>query len=445
MTWPLLRTRRARVTSATVALVGTLAAAAPWLERWRPSSPDSFLTDRFRVTSGADAGPGTLREGIFAADRAGRAARVELDVARVILESPLPPLLNPDGVTIDASRLHTQIVSRQGGEGPVIDVAAPQSAILGLRITGGAGAAVLARASGLKMRDVTIEDSAVGVYLVEGAGQLSVSDSVFRRNSVAIHLPGDVRDVTIQNNTFERHRTSAIWAVAPSPLPVGTRVQLDAVHNQFSGDSGPLVVVNVNARIEDNLFQNAGMSAAYVSGSTTTVIRGNRIRSGRGFGVEVIGISSGLIANNEIDHNCAGGVLARASHNTQIVSNRIYANGSGIVIVSGEPGAPSRVTDNLVAHHQLDGLHLIGASPLVERNHLLQNQRTGLRMSRLSANGRAVSIPQPHLLLNVVKGNGTDEETDAYEPGPAAATAPPGDCSWRLGRSATQLALQVVN
>ena len=444
MKWPLPQTRRTRVTSATVVFIGALAAAAPWVERWRPSSPDNFLTDRFSVTSDADAGPGTLREGIFAADRAGRAARVELKVARIVLESPLPPLLNPNGVIIDASRSHTQIVSRQGGEGPVIDVAAPHSAILGLRITGGAGTAVLARASDLKMRDVTIEDSAVGVYLVEGAGRLSVSDSFFRRNAVAIHLPGNIREVTIQNNRFERHRTAAIWAVAPSPLPVGTSVQLDVVHNQSSADSGPLVVVNVNARIEDNLFQNAGMSAAYVSGSTTTVIRRNRIRAGRGFGVEVIGIGSGLIADNEIDHNCAGGVLVRASHDTQIVSNRIYANGSGIVIVSGA-GTPSRVTDNFVAHHQLDGLHLIGASPLVERNHLLQNQGTGLRMSRLSSNGRVVSMSQPHLLLNVVNGNGTDAETDAYEPGSATAATPPGDCAWRLGRGAAQLALQVVN
>ena len=443
MNLPLPRTRGAQAASAAVVLIGILAAAAPWLERWRPPSPDSFLTERFRVTSAADAGPGTLREGIFAADRANRAARVELNVGRIVLESPLPPLLNPNGIVIDASLSHTQIVSRQAGDGPVLDVAAPQSAILGLRITGAVGPAVLARAGGLKMHNVTVEDSAVGVHVVEGAGQLSVTDSLFRRNAVAIHLPGDMRHVTIQNNKFEGHRDAAIWAVARSRKPVGAPVQLEVVHNHSSGDAGPLVLVNVNARIEDNLFQDARTSAAYVSGSTTTVVRNNRMRAGRGFGIEVIGVGSGLIANNEIDHNCAGGVLIRAAHNTQIVSNRIYANGSGIVIVSGDPANPSRVTDNFVAHHQLDGLHLIGASPLVERNHLVQNQRAGLRLSRMSSSGRIVSMSKPRLLLNILHGNSTNEQVDEYVSGSAAA-ASPSDCAWRLGRT-TLLALQRVN
>lgn len=439
--WP--RQRRAQVPTAAVALVGVLATTTPWLDSLRPSSPDGLLTERFRVNSDADSGPGTLREGIFAADRSGRAARVQLDVGRIVLESPLPPLLNPNGIVIDGARSRTQIVSRQAG-GPIFDVSAPQSAILGLRITGAAGPAVLARSSGLKLQDVVIENSAVGVYVVEGAGQVSVTDSSFRDNVVGIHLPGDIRQVTIRNNTFEGHRDAAIWAVARTPQTVGGQVQLDVVRNQSVGDAKPVVLFNVSARIDDNVFQDAHSSAIYVSGSTA-VIRRNRVRAGRRFGVEVLALSSGLIASNEIDHNCAGGVLVRASRNTQIISNRIYANGSGIVIVSGEPANPSRVTDNLVARHQLDGLHLIGASPLVERNQVLQNRRAGLRISTLNAGGRLALMSNPRLAFNRVSGNGTDEQTDAYDPGPSGAEVPPTDCAWRIGRHMTPVASPVVN
>jgi nitrous oxidase accessory protein NosD len=443
MKLPLPRTRRVRLAGAALALVGGLAAAAPWVDRLRPLSPDIFLTERLRVTSGADSGPGTLREAIFAGDRAGRAARVELAVGRVVLESPLPPLLNPNGMTIDASRSHTQIVGRQAGNGPVLDVSAPHSMILGLRITEAAGQAVLVRANGLTIRNVIVEDSEVGVYLVEGAGELSVSDSSFRRNAVAIHLPGDSRQVTLQNNSFEGHRETAIWAASRVPPPVGGPPQLEILRNHSKSDAQPLVLVNVSARVEDNLFEDARTSAAYVNGSTA-VIRRNRMRAGRGFGIEVVGLESGLIANNELDHNCAGGVLAHGSRNTEIVSNRIYANGSGIVMVSGEAGNPNRVADNLVAQHQLDGLHLIGASPLVERNQLLQNQQAGLRISTLNAGGRVVSVSKPRLSLNVVSGNGVNERTDEYVPGPAVAVAALGDCPWRLGGNPVRFASQEI-
>jgi hypothetical protein len=298
------------------------------------------------------------------------------------------------------------------------------------------------RSGGLKLRDVIVEDSAFGVYLLEGTGRLSVSDSSFRRNGIAIHLPGDVTQVTVQNNKFESQRDAAIWTVARVAPPVGAPMQLAVVHNESRSDAQPLVLINVTAQVEDNVFSDARTSAVYVSGSTA-VIRHNRMRAGRGFGVEAVELVSALIASNEVDHNCAGGILVRESRNTQIVSNRLYANGSGIVLVSGEPASPNRVADNLVAQHQLDGLHVIGASPLVERNQLLQNQRAGLRISTLNAGGELLFFSNPRLTLNVVSGNGTDEQADEYAAGKAGAATPPSDCSWRLG-SAVQFASGAV-
>jgi Right handed beta helix region/Periplasmic copper-binding protein (NosD) len=441
MKLPLPRSRRAQIALAAVVLVGALATLTPWLDGLRPSSPDDLLRQRFRVTSAGDTGPGSLREAIFAADRAGRAARIELDVPRIVLQSPLPPLLNPNGIVIDGMRARTQIVSHQAG-GAVFDVSAPHSSILGVRITGSVGPAVLARSSDFKVRGITIENSAVGIFLVDGAGQLSVTDSSFRRNVVGIHLSGGIRQITIQNNTFEGHRNAAIWAVAPKPHEIGGAVQIDVIRNRFAADVRPVVLFNVSARVDDNAFQDAHHSAVHVSGATVA-IRRNRVREGRGFGAEVVGVSSGLIASNEIDHNCAGGVLVRGSANTQILSNRIYANGSGIVIVSGSAVNPSRVTDNLVARNQLDGLHLIGASPLVERNQLLQNQRAGLRISRLNAGRLLDQISRPELASNTLEGNGSNEQTDTYDPGRSDTETSPADCAWRIGRPAGPVASRV--
>jgi len=427
-------TRRLKTAFALILVIGAIAVCAPWLEQWRPPSPDKYLSRRFRVTSSADAGPETLREAIFAADHASGASWIDVNVGRVELETPLPPLLNPDGIVIDGTRWHTKITARQSGQDALIDVASPDSALLGLTITGAAGAAVLVRSERVRLRNVSIEDSAIGLFLADGAHTLSVDDSSFQRNVTGIQLPGDITGITLQNNQFKGHRRAAIWAVARTPLPAGRPGQLAVIRNVSSGDSQPIVLVNVSGRIEDNVFEDATSPAVFVSGSSA-LIRRNRIRTGRSFGIELTNVVSGLIAHNEIDHNCWGGIMVRASGNTQLLSNRIYSNGSGIVVLSGETTGMNRVTDNLVTSHEVDGIQVIGASPLIEKNQLLQNRKAGLRLSTMTTLGQRRVVSKPTLLNNRIAGNGVDEQADIYETDPGAVPAPrSNDCAWRLGQ-----------
>src|SRR5262245_49753922 len=95
-----------RMTTAWIAALfaGVLAGAAPWIDRLRPLPLGQRATDRFLVTSGADGGTGSLREGIFLADRVDGRVRLVIDTPTITLTSPLPPIVNAAGIAIEAAR-----------------------------------------------------------------------------------------------------------------------------------------------------------------------------------------------------------------------------------------------------------------------------------------------------------------------------------------------------
>jgi hypothetical protein len=436
-----LTIRGSRAKWAAVGLAGLLAVSARSLDRLRLPSLERLAVDEFLVTSGADSGPGSLREGIFAADRAGKRARIVVVASQIVIETPLPPLVNPNGIVIDASRSHARlIVSSPPGSGPIIDVTTENSEIVGLRIAGAPDEAILVRVRGTRLQDVTIEKSRGGVYVADSASDFSVSDSLFRDNAVGIRVPSGPRGVFIQNNRFERHRQAAIWAVAPAPDSAAESGGLIIARNHFTADERSLLVINVGSRIERNQIDSARSSAIQVSGAPA-VLQANRIRAGFGFGIEALDLASGLIADNEIDHNCAGGILIRASRNTSVTANRVYANATGIVVVYGNPISPTVIDDNLVTDQMLDGLQVIGGSPILRRNQLLQNHRAALRLSSSVDASKRVLTPDPRLDSNIIHGNGSDEpQHDNYRATSSDQTAQQPGCSWRLGRTDARLA-----
>jgi hypothetical protein len=224
-----------------------------------------------------------------------------------------------------------------------------------------------------------------------------------------------------------------VWAVAATP-PVSTQTAgLDILRNRFTGDNQPVVIFNVPARLEANMFEDAHAAAVYAHGARVAITN-NRIRAGRNFGIQVEHSDYGLIANNEVDHNCAGGMIVRNMRNTMVSANRVYANGYGIIVVEGNPVSPNTITGNLIAQHLEDGLYVIGSSPMLRHNRLLQNRKAGLRLSSLETVNRQLLIPNPLLDTNAVSGNGRDDiQRDDYV---AAAggmgLVTPVDCSWRL-------------
>src|SRR6185436_929577 len=106
-----------------IGLCAALAVGAGWLEQWRLDRPDRSAAIRFRVTNAADSGPGSLRDAVLLADRAAGRARITIAVQRIVLESALPPLVNPNGVVVES--VGGVEIDGSGIAGAVIDIASP--------------------------------------------------------------------------------------------------------------------------------------------------------------------------------------------------------------------------------------------------------------------------------------------------------------------------------
>ena len=115
---------------------------------------------------------------------------------------------------------------------------------------------------------------------------------------------------------------------------------------------------NAAARLERNTFVGARTAAMLLNGAAA-IVRNNHIRSGLGFGISAESLDHSVISDNEIDHNCAGGILVRNAQDTLVVSNRLYTNGYGIVMVLGAVRSPNTVADNLIVRHVEDGLYIV--------------------------------------------------------------------------------------
>jgi Right handed beta helix region len=411
-----------------IALAGALAVATPWLARWRVTMSDLAVPQVILVTNGDDTGLGSLRSAILTADKSDHPGRILVMVPRVSLRSPLPPLVNPYGIRLEA-RHGGAVIDGGNLAGATIDVAAPHTTIQGVHIIN-AQAAVVVRAARVTLRSVTVEDSDTGVLVGDDADDTSVEQSVFRRNRVGIHAMGLGRTV-VSHSRFENHRGSAVWAVAPESaagLP-----DLSVSDSRFTNDASGLVLVNRPSSVELNVFEGVRDTAVFASG-TRAVIRANQIRSGRGFGVLLDRASSSLVYRNEIAHNCSGGVMVRDTRNTEVVSNELYRNGFGIVMLEGAQISPNTVADNLVTDHASDGLLLIASSPMVRRNRLLQNAHAGVRLAALIRHGAPARNAEPLLEGNVFRGNGTNEPyRDEYVADTKRFTGSgDGDCAWRL-------------
>src|SRR5262249_17284497 len=141
-----------------------------------------------------------------------------IQTPRITVHTPLPPIVNPNGVTIESSGARA-VVEVAADVGPVFDIAAPDAFISNLRIVGGEREAILIRGDGARSADVGGERSAVGVALARGRDRLVVERSEFDGNTLGIQLYAGPQHVTIANNRFRGHTTAAVWAVARDHVP----------------------------------------------------------------------------------------------------------------------------------------------------------------------------------------------------------------------------------
>jgi len=276
---------------------------------------------------------------------------------------------------------------------------------------------------------------AVGVFAMDDVSGLRINDSEFDRNGIGIQLGARSDDVLVTGNRFRRHEKAAIWSVAPMAPSTASSSAVDITANEFDGDETSIVLINGAARVERNTFIRARTAGVLVTGSSVSV-RGNRMQSSLGFGISAAELNHAVITDNEINHNCGGGILIRATRGSQIAMNRLYSNGYGIVVVLGPSDSPNNIVDNTVMRSAVDGLYVIGASPVIRGNRLLANEKSGLHLSSLQDGGRAVVESRPFVEANILAGNGADVPVaDAFRVGAGETPAVVQDCAWRGGSS----------
>jgi hypothetical protein len=360
---------------------------------------------RIAVTSPKDSGPGSLREALFAADKAKTPTRIEILSSEIVLESALPPLVNPNGVTIEGMRDDVRIDARASGGVPVFDIGTPGTIVRRLTIQGSAAEAILVRAPRVQVSQVTFDEDADGIRIVQGGDNLLIEDSVFEANGAGVRLTTGVTGVTIRRNQFVDHGEAAVFAAAASPsATAGHGPAVVLRNNKFKGDRISVVLVNVLGQVEDNNFNGAHQTAVYLTGPA--LVRRNRIQHGSGMGLYAEDADGAVIEDNEVNHNGAGGIQVRGGRLAEVRRNRVYGNGYGIIVVFG--GANS-IADNLIVNQSVDGIFVLGGAPVLRANRLMSNTLAGLRLlDYVPLKGEVVNAA-PVLVDNVVQANGFNE------------------------------------
>jgi len=392
----------------------------PMAER-RPRPPEMRAGLQLLVTSPRDSGPGSLREAIIAADRAPDRALIEIRTGRIVLETPLPPLVNPKGVILEAPNAGAEIDGSGLAAGALLDLASPRSVVAGLTIRGAAEQGVLVRSQGVRLRGLTVADCGEGVHVLEGAGDLLLEASSFDGNGTGVHVEPGARAVEIYESRFRNHDKAGVWAVSPSPPSQSTVPVVSVRQSRFEGDRMSLVLIDVPALVEDNQFLRPLEAAAYLTGAA--VVRRNRVEGGASMGLYGDAVDGAVLEDNEVSHSQVAGILLRDSRNSQLRRNRLFGNAYGIAVLFDAGGAPNLVGENLVANQSADGIFVVAAAPVLQANRILGNRLAGLRVLDY------VPIRGPRLAGrplvrddNVMENNGSDAQVrgEYREPPPAS-------------------------
>jgi parallel beta-helix repeat protein len=397
--------RAADLDRVTLVWLGLAAVASAWIAERRPLPPEQRGRVTFTVSSERDAGPGSLREAIFSSFRAQGRARIELRVPRIVLDTPLPPFLTPDGVAIDGLDGGVEIDASALPSGPVLDLAAPSCVVRGVRIRGGGGTGILVRGAGTRLSGLDVRGCGDGVSLAEGVGDLAVEESVFEDNVVGVRLPASASAVTLRGTRFARHEQAGVWAVSPAPSLGGARTGPLIRDCRFLEERIGIVLINVPAQVEGSHFDGSRESAVHFTGSVA--LRRNRVTGGESFGFLGNETDGAVVEDNEIDGNLIG-MLLRQAKNTTVQRNRVYQNSFGIVVVFGPASGALVVAENMVLDQHEDAVYVIGASPLLQDNRIVGNRGVAVRSLDFVPRSGPRITALPVLRGNVLERNRTD-------------------------------------
>jgi parallel beta-helix repeat protein len=387
-----------------VGFVGASALALPALARVRLDPTRLRSPRHFVVTNDADGGPGSLREAIAAANHADGTAHIRLPPIRIELKTPLPPIVNEHGVSI-AGVPGSAIDGSAVVTGALLELLAPRSRLSGFTVEGAAGDGIRVHSAEVELESLAILRCDTGVRLLAGAHGTDVTQSRFERNGVGIALERGAIPSNVRTSAFLEHRRAAIWAVSSEPAAGGG---LSVRHNRFANDAIAVLAWNVPADVVDNDVAGAREAGLFIAGRDN-VLQGNRVRGGQRYGICVVAADASTISGNETDGNRAAGVFVRDTMNTVVRDNRVYDNGFGILVLFGDARWPTTFASNAVWNQRLDGLYVIGSSPVLSTNDVRVNGGAGLRIDDfLDARGRERRA-DPLLRDNTFDRNGSDE------------------------------------
>jgi len=388
--------------------IGALAALAlllgfVGLSRWygplrsAPVLNSARLT--FKVVADGDSGPGSLREALFAADAASGPAIISVEVDHVVLETALPPIVNARGVEIVGPTAGVELDAHAVPAGAaVLDIDADNAAISRVAIRHCGGAAVLVRARRFHLTDSTIEGCEVGVEVAGNAAEVALERNHFNADRVAIRFSAASRNSQVVRNEFSGSGDAALWLVA-SQWNGSADAAIGIHDNQFNGDRAGVVLGNVPALLEHNDFTAMREAAVHVVGEGA-VIRNNRVLSGAASGFVVENARGVLIESNDLAHLDGYGVLMRGTADGLLRLNRIHSCAYGLAFVLGVPQKPSTATDNTLIDLKYDGIDVVGDSPVLKGNQVLQARLVPLRVQDFTQPNGQIVHSQPLLDRN---------------------------------------------
>ena len=146
------------------------------------------------------------------------------------------------------------------------------------------------------------------------------------------------------------------------------------------------------------------------------VVRSNHVSGGAGMGIIAENAREAVIEDNELDHLDAYGIMVRGSASVLVRANRVHNCGYGMAFVLGEPHRPSTAADNTIIAPQFNGIDVIGDSPVLRDNKVLQARAFPLHVVDFDQPGGARVSAHPALQNNNFRIDSV----------PVPATAAPG-------------------
>jgi hypothetical protein len=222
----------------------------------------------------------------------------------------------------------------------------------------------------------------------------------------------------VAGNSFIQDKVAGLWAVR-GDTGAGGGGAITVRDNHFNGAGSGVVAGNVAILVERNDFANAPDGAVHLIGAGA-VIRGNHIGGEAPMGIIAENARGAIIDGNELEHLTAYAIMVRGSANALLRANRVHNCGYGIAFVLGDPAHPSTAVENTIIEPKFNGIDVIGDSPILRRNQVLQPHLFALHVVDFLQPGAQNVRSQPFL-----EGNNFRADALQVDNAPVPATARP--------------------